>query len=69
MAESKKVTLSADGATATVADAEVGDIFTTVLDSDTAITGTYGYLQKAGLVIAGMAVQNNRVKGSWNPFT
>lgn len=68
MAESKKITLSADGATATVAAATVGDIVTTVIDGDTAVTGMYGFIQKAGLVLAGMAMQNNRVKGSWNPF-
>lgn len=68
MAESKKLTLSADGATATVAAADAADIVTTVFDGDTAVTGVYGFIQKAGLVLAGMAVQNNRVKGSWNPF-
>lgn len=61
---SKKVTLSADGATATVADATVGDIFTTILSTDSAVTGMYGLVQKAGLAITGAAVQNMRVRGN-----
>jgi hypothetical protein len=65
---SKKLTLSADGATAVVADATVGDIFTTVIDSNVALTGMYGFAQKAGLVVAGMAVQNSRLGQGFNPF-
>lgn len=65
MAESKKITLSADGATATVATATASDILTTAISTDSAVTGLYGLVQKAGLVVAGMAVQNNRVTGSF----
>lgn len=65
---SKKVTLSADGTTATVADAKLGDILTTVLSSDSAVTGAYGFAQRAALFVAGMSVQNKRVAGSFNPF-
>lgn len=65
---SKKVTLSADGTTATVAAATVGDIFTTLLSADSAVTGMYGLTQRAGLFVAGMALQNKRVGGSLNPF-
>lgn len=65
---SKKITLSADGATASVADATFGDILTTALSSDTALTGTYGFMQKAGLVVVGMGIQNKRLGGSLNPF-
>jgi hypothetical protein len=65
---SKKVTLSADGTTATVADATAGDIVSTIISSDSAVTGAYGYMQKAGLFVAGMATQNNRLGRGLNPF-
>lgn len=66
---SKKVTLSADGATATVADATIGDIFSTALSTDSALTGMYGLTQRAGLFIAGMATQNVRLGRGINPFS
>ena len=65
---SKKVTLSADEATATVAEAEMTDVLSTVFSSDEALTGTYGFVQKGLLVIAGMSIQNNRKGLGWNPF-
>lgn len=65
---SKKVTLSADGTTATVVDATLGDILSTVLSTDSAVTGMYGLGQRAALFVAGMATQNKRVGGSLNPF-
>jgi hypothetical protein len=65
---SKLLTLSADETTATVADATVTDIFTTVLDQNKAVTGLYGLGQRAGLVLTGMMVQNIRVGNGWNPF-
>ena len=65
---SKKVTLAADGASATVADATLSDIFTTVISTDSALTGMYGLAQKAGLVVAGMGVQNYRLGAGFNPF-
>lgn len=61
---SKKVTVAADGASATVADATLSDIGTTVFATDSALTGTYGLAQKAGLVVAGMAAQEFRRSGS-----
>lgn len=61
---SKLITLSADEKTATVADATIGDIFKTVLSSNSAVTGVYGFVQKAGLAIGGAAVQNMRVRGN-----
>jgi hypothetical protein len=65
---SKKVTLSADGATATVTDATLTDIFTTAISTDSAITGMYGLAQKAGLFVGGMALQNSRLGQGINPF-
>lgn len=61
---SKLVSLSADETTATVTEATIGDIFTTVLSSSKAVTGIYGFVQKAGLAVAGAAVQNMRVRGN-----
>lgn len=66
---SKKVTLSADGATATVAEATIGDIFTTALSTDSALTGMYGLTQRAALFVAGMATQNVRLGRGINPFS
>lgn len=68
MADSKKVTLSADGTTATVADATIGDIFSTVISSSESVTGIYGLAQKAALVVGGMAIQNMRLGQGFNPF-
>ncbi|UNI73408.1 membrane protein [Pseudomonas phage ER16] len=65
---SKKVTLNADGTAATVADAKIGDIVTTVFSTDSAVTGMYGLVQKAGLVAAGMTVNSYRLRGSFNPI-
>lgn len=63
---SKLVTLSADEATATVAAATLTDVFTTVVSTNSAITGMYGFIQKAGLVAVGMAIQNNRLGRGFN---
>lgn len=66
--DSKKVKISADGATATVSTAVVADVVTTLISTDEAITGLYGLAQKAGLVVIGMGVQNMRLGRSLNPF-
>lgn len=68
MAESKKLTLSADGATATVAAATLTDVFSTVISTNEALTGLYGLTQKVGLFVGGMALQSKRMGGSFNPF-
>lgn len=65
---SKKIVLSADGATATVTDAKIMDIVTTAISTSEAVTGTYGLIQKAALVVGGMAIQSNRKQGTWNPL-
>lgn len=66
---SKLVTMSADEATATVAAAAVSDIVTTALSTTKFVTGTYGLIQRAGLVGFGMALQNNRLGRGWNPIS
>jgi len=65
---SKKVTLSADGTTATVADATIGDVFSTVLNQNESLTGMYKYAQSAVLFVGGMALQNQRLGNGLNPF-
>lgn len=65
---SKLVTLSADENTATVVDAKVGDIFSSILSSNKAVTGSYGLIQKAGLVAGGMTINSYRLRGSFNPI-
>lgn len=66
---SKKITLSADGATATVAEAVVMDILTTAISTDSFVSGTYGLIQRAAFVAGGMAIQNNRLGRGWNPIS
>lgn len=68
MTASKKLVLSADGATATVAAATITDIFTTAISTSEAVTGFYGLAQRGLLVAAGMAVQNYRLGRGWNPI-
>lgn len=66
---SKLITLSADGTTATVAEAKIADIVTTAISTNTAVTGTYGLIQKGLMVVGGMALQNNRLGRGWNPLS
>lgn len=65
---SKLVTLSADENTATVVDAKIGDIFSSILSSNQAVTGAYGLIQKASLVAGGMMINSYRLRGSFNPI-
>ena len=55
-------------ATAVVEEAQILDILTTALSTDSAVTGTYGLIQKAALFVGGMAVQNKRRANSFNPW-
>jgi len=64
---SKKITLKNDNTTV-VEDASAFDIVSTVISTDTTLTGTYGLLQKAGLVVIGMVVQSKRKQNTYNPF-
>lgn len=57
---SKIVKLNAAGDGATVADATVGDFFTTILSADSAVTGVYGFLQRIALLVVGMSIQSYR---------
>lgn len=65
---SKKIALSADGLTATVTEATITDIATTAISTTEAVVGVYGLAQKAALVVAGMAYQNNKLGAGLNPF-
>lgn len=64
---SKKITLKADNTTL-VEDASASDILTTVISTDTTLSGTYGLIQKVGLVGLGMVVQSKRKLGTYNPL-
>jgi uncharacterized protein (DUF2237 family) len=68
MATSKKLTLSADGTTAAVADAQVMDILTTVFNPNECVTGLYGLTQHAVVAVVGMGFQNYRLGRGLNPF-
>lgn len=65
---SKKVILSADNATATVTDAVIGDILTTAISSNEAVTGMYALVQKAAFFVGGMMVQSKRKQDTFNPL-
>jgi len=65
---SKKLVLSADGTTATVADAAASDIVTTALSMDSALTGFYGKAQLGLAFLGGMVTQNVRNGNGINVF-
>jgi hypothetical protein len=62
---SYKVIVSTTG-DATVSDATFADLATTLFSTDSALTGSYGLIQKVGLVAIGAAVQNYRLGNGWN---
>lgn len=64
---SKVITVPATGAP-TAEDAKLSDMFSTLLSTDKALTGTYGLLQKAALFGAGMVAQNYRNGNGINIF-
>lgn len=68
MPVSKLVTLNAAGTEATVADATVTDIFTSLLTTNSAVTGMYGLAQKVAVGLAGAMFVNNRHSGSFTNF-
>jgi hypothetical protein len=68
--KSRKITLGGTEATptATIEDATIGDIFTTMISTTEVVTGTYKILQEGILIVGGMALQSKRMGGSLNPF-
>jgi hypothetical protein len=65
MIASKLVTLNADGTAATVAAATMTDVLTTIISTNSAVTGVYGLVQKAGLFAGGMVFSNKRHTGEF----
>jgi len=65
---STHVTVAVDGTTATCRPATITDIITTSFSTDQAVTGMYGFIQKAGLVVVGMTINAKRYRNSLNPF-
>lgn len=65
---SYKVTVTTTGGATTAAaeDAKIGDVLTTLISSDQALTGTLGLAQKAAILLGGMAIQSRRTTGSFN---
>jgi hypothetical protein len=63
---SSKVTVTTEGVTATCVPAVMSDILTTAISTTEAVTGMYGFIQKAGLFVAGMAFHAKRTSGSYN---
>lgn len=69
MTVSQKVTVAENAAgavTVTAKPAELVDVLTTAFSTDSALTGTYGFGQKAALVLAGMSIQSKRKTDSFN---
>lgn len=64
---SKKLTLNADNSV-TVTDPTLVDVATSLIDTNVALTGAYGLMQKGLVALAGASVQNYRLTGSLNPF-
>ena len=65
----KKVDVSQLPANATgVSDATLGDVITSIIDPDVAVTGVEKYLQLAGCAAAGATVMNKRHTGSFLNF-
>lgn len=63
---SKKIIVDAAGVP-TAEDAGLADVFTTILSSDTALTGTYGLAQKALLVVTGMSIESKMRADTFKP--
>lgn len=69
MTKSQKVivTTAADGkVSAATKDAELLDVVTTAISTDSAVTGAYGLMQKAALVAGGMAIQSKLKNDTFN---
>lgn len=69
MSVSQKVTVAegANGAvTVTAKPAELIDVLTTTVSTESALTGAYGFGQKVALVVAGMSIQSKLKTNSFN---
>lgn len=69
MTVSQKVTVAENASgtvTVTTKPAELMDVLTTTVSTDSALTGMYGFGQKAALVVAGMAIQSKLKTNSFN---
>lgn len=69
MTTSQKVTVTEDaqGAiTATTKPAELVDVLTTAFSTESALTGAYGFAQRAALVVTGMSIQSKLKTNSFN---
>lgn len=67
MAESKVMTLSADGASATVRTATVMDVVTTAASTTEKLTGTLGLVQDGLKIGAGMAIEAKMRADTFKP--
>lgn len=52
----------------TAQEAGIFDIVSTLISTDKAVTGVYGFVQKAALFLGGMSLQSYRKNDTWNPF-
>jgi len=69
MTTSQKVTAVEDAngtVTVTAKPAELMDVVTTAFSTDSALTGAYGFAQKAALVVTGMSIQSKLKTNSFN---
>jgi phage host-nuclease inhibitor protein Gam len=65
---SKKLTLAADGKTATVVDATYGDVLTSKIDPSVVVTGALGFIGEAITFLGGMGFQSYRMGNGINPW-
>lgn len=63
---SKKLTLNADN-TVTVVDATLGDIPSTMISSNSKLTGVYGFVQSAAFVGIGAVAESKKRGGGFLP--
>lgn len=64
---SKVIEINADETAATVSEPEILDIATTAFSTKRKLTGVYGLIQTAGLVVAGMGLEAYMRTGSVKP--
>lgn len=60
---------AADGSVSfTSVDAGITDVVTSVFSTEKVLTGSMALVQRAGILAAGMSLQNYRLTGGWNFF-
>jgi len=56
-------------ATVTTANATLTDVLSSIFSTTTALTGSYGLLQKVALFGVGMLAESKWKRNTWNPLS